>query len=359
MKAFDIINQLFRVLPGQTGLFSTEVNLSSLTKTGPTVTAVSAAPHGLTTGEYVYIANAKRKTGIVSITRSGTIATVVTSDPHDLTEEFFETVEIIGANEAAFNGTFPLLTVPNRYTFTITVSASAPASATGTMFLLEPWRIGFNGWVQTTVVNATTFTYQSSGASNATAYGPSMVLRKRPRISGAVSIERAHATYTQMNDGQLWAFVVVGGVTASKSKYTLTDPIGSSTPTTAFRQHLMNDVYIYVFIPTTNSISGRAERDLMVDISKYLFKSILGKTYPSYFVDQPVANLNFKQHSQYEYRGAYYVHEFQFEGVTEITTNDIVEPEVTRAFRDLELNFQNEFDVTLVSTDINLDDEPI
>lgn len=362
MKGSDVILQIQSKLPGLTNMFSTDYPLTSLTKAGTTVTAVTTTPHGLSVGHYAYMANTNRQTDILSVTRVGTVATIVTQDPHDLTENFFETVDMVGftAGGTVFNGNFPLLSVPNRYTYTIRVANSGATTGTGPGKLLEPWRLGFRGWVQVvTVPTSTSFTYTSADSFNATAYGTNMVARTVPRITGAASLERAQASYTKFGNNQLWAFIIMGDVVASKSRHTMTDPIGTSTAASTYRQFLMNSVYVYVFIPMTQSISGRAERDLMADVGKYLYKSMVGKAYPSYFVDEPVATLNFKQHHQAQYLTSYYIHEFEFEAVTEITTNDIVEPDTTRAFRDLYLHQLNDFNVENLSTQINLDDIPI
>lgn len=357
MKAYDIIQQLYAVMPSQTSLFTTDVPITSLSKSGTTVSLTTSAAHGLSTGDFAYVTGANWRTPIASITRNRTVATVVCSSPHDLTESFFDTVTLVDGSTSAFNGTFKLLSVPNRKTFTMQVPDFGPIVDTGSAVLLEPWRAGLNGWVQVVSTGANSLTYTSSGSDTVTASG-TMRLRKRPRISGAASLERAEAAYTRMGSNELWAFVVMGQVTASKSKYTQTDFISSSTGASTFRQNLANDVFIYVFVPTADSLSARAERDLMTDVSKFFFKSLLGKTFPTYFADEPVTTMHFLRHRQLDYRGAYYIHEFQFEGVSEITANDIVEPVVTRAFRDLVLDFSNEFEQVLVHTNVNLDDQP-
>ena len=358
MKAIDIINQLRRVLPNLTDKFTTNFNISTLTKTAGVATATASAAHGLSTGNYVYITGAIWKTSIVSITRVGTVATVVTSTPHDLTERWFNTATMSGAVEAQFNGTFTLLSVPNRYTYTIEVANSGPTSVTGTPILQEAWRPGFNGWVQVTVTGATTFTYVTSSTLTTTATG-TIQARWKPRIGGAASVDRATAAYSNMASNLLWAFVVMEDVNASKSKYTLSDAIGDHTSPTSFRQVLINNIKVYVYVPTHDELTALSARDLMTDVSKYLYKSILGKVYPTYFVDVAVGVLHVKGHQQLEYKGAYYIHEFAFEGASEITTNDIVEPEVTYAFRDLILSFEHPDSVDALTTHVNLDDFPI
>jgi hypothetical protein len=368
MKAADIIFQIQSVLPGLTNVFSTDIPLTSLTKGGATVTAVTPTAHGLTAGKYVYVANASRQTAITSITRAGTVATVVTTTDHDLTKHpttapWFPTVDLVGNSYAGFNGTFTLLSVPNRRTFTIKVPNTGPTTVgeDDTFgYLLEPWRYGFSGWQKIlTVPTTTTFTYTTLDSFTGTAYGPSKVVRSPPRITAAASLERAQASYTKASANALWAFVVMGSVTAAKSKYTITDPVSSNNAGAVFRQSLMNAVHVYVFVPMQDDLSGRLGRDLMADVARYLIKSIVGKSYPTYFVDQTQSTLNFKQHRQLQYLNSYYIHEFEFEAVTDITTNDIVDPEFTRAFRDLNLHQLNDFDVEVLLTQINLDDEPL
>jgi len=357
MKASDIITQLLRVLPSKTGLFSEEVSISSLSKAGTITTAVTAAAHGLTTGDYVYVAGANRKTPITSILRAGTVATVITTSDHDLTEGWITTVEITGAAESAYNGVKPLTNVNSRNKFTYTVTGAPTTPATGTPFLLEPWRRGFNGWYSITVTDSTTFTYTSEDSYTATASG-TMVLRKLPRISGALNIDRAIDSYTKFGQNKLWAFVVLGDVTASRDKNTLSDAVALHTTGSAFRQNIINDVSIFIFYPMKDTISGRAERDSITDIATYLYKSVLGKSYSSYFTDDPTATLNFLSHKVLMWTTGYYIHQFKFEAVSELTGNDIIDPNYTRAFRDLELAFNNvDYGIEIVNTNINLDED--
>lgn len=67
-------------------------------------------------------------TTIVSITRSGTVATVTTADPHGA--PIGADVEIAGALEPEYNGTFTITATPTTTTFQFTIGAGAPLSAT-------------------------------------------------------------------------------------------------------------------------------------------------------------------------------------------------------------------------------------
>lgn len=361
MKAYDIINQLLRVLPSQTALFSDEVSISTLVNTSGTVTATTSSAHGLSTGDYVYVYGANRKTPISSLTRSGTTATATTSSDHDLTEVWHDSVEIIGATQAEYNGSHTLLSANNRRTFTFTVSGSpaTPATTDDTIYLLEPWRVGYNGWVQVTVTGSTTFTYTSEDTTSSSAYG-TMTIRKLPRISGALNLQRAIDSYTKFGQNKLWAFVVLGRVTASRDKRSISGGVANIGSGSSFRQNLTNDVSVYIFTPTKDTISGRFERDQMEDVAIYLYKTLLGKAYPTYLQDEPSTVLHFLYHDTAAWNLGFYVHEFVFQSISELTKNDVTEPEVTRAFRDLNLIQNNEeFGVSIIETLINLDDDPI
>lgn len=361
MKAQDIIHALRTRLPLITDRFSTNINLTSLEAVAGTVTAVTATAHGLASTNQVCIAGAKWKTPIASITRAGTVATVVCSADHDLTENFPEAefVELTGATEPEFEGSFELLTVPNRRTFTITVADSGPTSATGTMFLLEPWRFGFNGWHTVTVTSPTTFTFPISGSLTASSYGDRQ-LRKAIRVSGAITAGRAESAYTELNTNQMAAFVVMGEVIASKSRHSLIDAIHSAGRQTVYRQMLLNNIYVYLFVPTHADVTGRTSRDLVTDVAKDIFKSILGDSYPTYFTVDPATTLALVSHGQLVYKGAYYIHEFHFEAQSDITNEDIASPDVTRAFRDLNIDYlDDDLETELLRQETNLDDVPL
>ena len=59
------------------------------------------------------------------ISSSGTLCTVTTKDPHNI--NFGTTISIFGANESAYNGTFPMLNVLSPYQFTY-VAATTPSA---------------------------------------------------------------------------------------------------------------------------------------------------------------------------------------------------------------------------------------
>lgn len=440
MKADDIVRQLFAVLPRLTNLFSQELSISSLTRSGTTVTAVTASNHLLSTGDYVNILNAKapitissitRDIPILSIERSGQTAVVTTNgnhnlpdgtnvtisgadqteynvtvnitvlsrskfsylvngapitpatgivslrltslaiattiSDHDLTESQRLdgqplTVDIEGADQTEYNGINNLIVVPNRQTFIYEIDGDPATPATGTIYLRNnnPIR-GYNGRFEVTVVDPTTFTYQVSSTPESPAQG-SPIVRAKHRISKSASLLRANDSYTKQAQNNLWAYVVLENATASQSRQTVTDATARISIGTAFRQPRIEQFSVYVFVPTTNEIAAANARDLMSDVARYLFKSLLGVKLPTYFTNKRHDGIVWSGEANVTDVTAYYIHQFIFETTVDITGCDIIEPSDSVAFRDINIDYSSNIkssDDIIMQSEINLDDDPL
>jgi hypothetical protein len=364
MKAEDIIKQMQLALPNNTDYFTDTLDITSLTRSGSTVTAVCATPHNLETGKNVRISGAKAPTLITELTQVNGVATAKTDVDHDLTEEFFETVEIIGADQEEYNGTFSLLRVQNRLTFSYGLnSASVISPATGSEILLLTAGLGsYNGLFTVTVIDPVTFTYQINTTPYPTAYG-NIKAKKNIRISGAVSIDRALEAYTSQETNKLWAFVVLDDTQVSKDRTQRNDSIALRSYGVDFRTRLLKNFSVYVVVPSVMSVAGRYERDLMEDLEPLLYKSLLGVKFESPFAEKSWSLITPVGHGFSGYYKAYYVHRFQFQTSYDILIEDTAINPETRAFRDITLNYYNfEEGVPgeiIASADVDLDDEPL
>lgn len=111
MKLTDIVNQLKAVLPRYTSDFATSISVTSLVRSGSTVTATTSSAHGLIPGNKALIAGAKTPITISSLTRiNQTIAGIETqyaiaicASKHNLTKNN-TTVAISGATQGGYNG---------------------------------------------------------------------------------------------------------------------------------------------------------------------------------------------------------------------------------------------------------------
>ncbi len=363
IKAETIIAQLQGILPLQTDLFTeSDVSVTSLSRSGTTVTAVTSVNHNLSTGRPIAVKDALSPISVTSITRSGTTATVTTATDHDFTENFDMTTEISGADQSEYNGTFSIVTVPNRRTFTYTLSGSPATPATGTIFSLNNLSTGYNGRHLVTFVDPTTFTYEITETPDSPAQG-TIIMRAGLRISGTVSIDQAIAAYTKKETDELWGFVVLGNVFVSKDRDVPTDLTATFAAGTDFLQMIGSPFSIVVITPTTNSFGGREARDQMEDVAVALFKSLLGFSPATGLTSGEQYQTVFTGHGFVAFFGAYYVHEFSFETSVQLTADDIVDPDFNVAFRDISLDFLNpnetDGDDIIMEAEVDLDDVPL
>jgi hypothetical protein len=359
MKTVEIVRQLISTIPHYTNLFSDEVAITSLTRAGSTVTVTTTAEHGLVTGQQINIINAITTITITNLTIVDGQGIATTANDHDLTLGYQETVTISGAVEAGYNGTFDLVDVPNRYTFIFTIPTSPSRPATGSPKLLVNLKSGYNGLKTITVTGLTTFTYSITTTPASPAVG-TIKLRKNVRISGAISIDRFIESYTKQLENKLWLTVVLGGTSAGKDRFIYSDSTYSHTNGQDFRQRISSPFSIYAFIPSTHSISGMNERDIAEDLALVIFKAVLRFQIPSGFSDTTPFGITFLRHDFYQYNYAYYIHEFVFDNNYDLTYDDTVDTDDSRAFRDVDMRLVSYFNNKEMNhMNINLDDHPV
>lgn len=351
------------VAPKLTDKFSSAISVASLSRSGATVSALSVG-HGLTTGDYVTIKGAYEGNP-ATITSADGVATVTTTNDHDLTEigphQYnvypFNQATISGADQGEYNGTFNVASVPNRKSFTYNISGSPASPATGTITLLQDT---YNGRYEITVVDDDNFTFQIVGTPETPATG-TITAETEARISGAVSIERAVRGYTKQLNGKLWAFVVIGDITISKDRNIFSDATSTMSQQEEWRQRLIEPLSVFVFIPSTSSLSSRLSRDLVEDIRPILYKSLVGVKFPTTLTDEtwsmltPVGDRMSGEASD----DSFYVHEFMFERVVDMTYVDTVGPDDNNAFRDFNMTSNIEGGTGDLDFEADLDDEPL
>lgn len=359
MKAADVVQQLAAILPQYTDKFTRNVAISALSQTGGTATATATA-HGLTVGDQVNIYGAKAPIVISSLTRSGTLGTLVTATPHDFTDGISATVEITGATEAEFNGTFPIATVVNRTTVAFDIPDSGATTATGAPLLLNGSNYinQYNGLREVlTTPGADTFTFSVAATVGSPAYG-TISGRCAPRITGVLSEEIIEKAYTRQDaPTDLWAFVVLGDVTANRSRETDTDATSDIDRGQHYRQLIIQPVTVYVVIPTAQENAAREARDLCEDLLQPITQAILWKRFPAYVAVNEKGPLQFTGHGFAAYSNGYYVHAYQFEQLAVLTIEDTVGYDEDVAFRNITLGItpQQGNQVEVLTANINLD----
>lgn len=356
MKASDIVKQLVIEIPKHTSLFSSSVTVSSLTYAATTVTAITSAAHGLSTGDYVTIEGALFKNEITSLTSTDGIAYATTSVPHDLTEGWQDTIAISGADQSEYNGDKTLLSADTRSTFTYDISGSPAGPASGTIYLEENRIDTFNGRYEITVIDTTTFTYETNKTLSTVA-GGTPVIYTGARIAPVVDIQAAIDAYTEQNIDKYWAFVVIGEATISRDRAIDNDAAMLITRAESVKMLEIENMSIYVFIPTVDMIAGAQARDAIDDIYPAFLKCIGGYKPPTYLEQSRFSGITPESHSMFAYNKAFYIHEFRWQCVRNISTDDLLPISNTRAFRDADLRFLNYFNEIIMSVNVNLDDD--
>ncbi len=362
MRAKDIIIQLSQRLPQIVDDFTNLFSVSSLTRSGTTVTATTTAAHDLAIGKSVNVVGAQTPIAISTITRVGIMATLVTAADHDMTENAFTTVEISGATEAEFNGTFPLLRVLNRRTITFQVADSGPLSATGSPLLLNGSSVlqSYNGLKNVTAVPTTmTFTYEITDSTIFTPASGTITAKTSPRISGASTVERAVEAYTKQKTDEAWMYVVMNDVVASKSRTLQIDGTDNVQRTQHFKQFLAQTVSLFVFLPTTKQIAGRKARDRAEELFRPISQSILFAKFDSLLATGKYNALMFNEHGIQGYNTAFYIHRYTYEMSLLMGVDDTVGADEDVAFRDIEMTQGHNVGTGVITSDIDLDDEPL
>ena len=361
MRASDIVNQIAAVLPSLVDDFTTQISVTGLSRVGTTVTAATAAAHGLVVGGQANVTGSVTPISVASIIRVGIVATMVTDADHDITENAGFDVQVSGAAEAELNGTFQLSSVPNRRTLKYVVADSGALSATGSPLLLSgssPLQ-SYNGLKEITAVPTTTsFEFEVSDASLFTPPAGTIVAKTSPRIGAAVDFDRLLDAYTKQTQGNAWLFVVMGDAVADKSRRIDTDATDNIQSGHYFNQRLIQNVQLFVFLPTSAEIAGRSSRDRCAELLGPICRSVLTAKFPS-LVENDNNPLMLTGHGLQAYNTAFYAHQYAFEATIQLGPTDTYTPGDDVAFRDIDLAMGLDVGTETFNTKIDLDDEPL
>ncbi len=365
MKAQEIVQRLALRLPMFTDAFTTNYNIISLTRVGSIVTATTDSPHSLKVSNQINIVGAESPIALLTLTRAGAIGTLNTDGPHDITKFSIgaQSVEISGANESEFNGSFVLLSRPNRETLTFAMPDTGATVATGTPLLLNGSSIfqGYNGlFAVDSAPSSTTFTYNITTTPSLLSATGTISARTLPRISSGISLERildAYTVQTKLKD--VWAFVILGDVIASKNRAIDSDASDNQQRGNEFRQQLIQPFTIITLAPATQEIVARAARDQAEDLFRPLCQSILFSKFDSGLHVGAQNPVMFVDHGFAFYDTAIYGHSYAFQTVADLTFDDTIGYDADVAFNDISMSMGVDIGTAVLLADIDLDDVPL
>ncbi len=322
MQGSDITNRLKEVLPNYTDEFSDIIGLTSLSRAGTVITAVTSSAHNLTTNDYTTIRGALDPVSISSLTRVEDVVTVVTTTNHKFSDPSLYspkegdllTVTISGATPADYNGTFKLLSVVDEKTLTyqITTTPTTPATIGG--FVLQEDYNGYNGYKQVTVINSTTFTYSTSDTNLNTPAQGTLEISTASRIAWSATPERINQFYSEdiNRTNQNWMFLVLGSKIIYKDGTTASDLSSAKSTNESFFYQSQQDFSIFTFIPSQGETLAGASSDKARTFEKAILKSIANFAFDSPLTDMKYQSTIYVGNDAEDYNTAYYVHRFDF-----------------------------------------------
>lgn len=342
-KMEDVITQLQAVLPKFNDKFSEKFSVSSVVSLGGGIFEIETATvHGLATGNAVNIRNILMVNPITGVSIDSGIVTATTTVKHDLTEDFPPKAKLnISGFTNVPDAEYDLIDVPLGDTFTFDF-ASLP---TGPGQLNEDRIDGVNGTFSITVTSTTKFTISAPDSAftdfliQSTSEVESCI-----RISGAADASRIVNYYSKQEIDNFWAFVVNGPTTVSHDRNIQSDANTRISRRDELRFECIHPFSIYVIAPDIDNFSGRKIADEMIDIRSALCRSICGAEFDSGFSEDKRFLTTFNGDSFFEYVGAYYMHQFDFETVYNFNPDDGVDLPDSRAFRDFTINLKLPFD---------------
>lgn len=316
MKAIKIVNRLKEILPKYTDDFSTILNVSSLSRVSTTITCITTTAHGLSNNDYITIRGAKEPIALSTITFSNGIATATALTDHKLSdpslfspENLPISIEISGA--IGFNGVWELVSVPSKLIFTFKVSGS-PSSVAGGFLLLNDYEV-YNGYKQITVLNSTTFTYQTSSTIQSPAQGTIQV-SGLTRIDYSATAQRLQDFYSENSNGilQTWLYVVMEQNQAYKNDTIVGDTSSSKRSNESYWNCTQQTFSLYIIIPAKSSILAGDTADTARGYLKPLLKSLANYVFTSDLKEEYSQPCQYVGNETDDYIETTYTHRFDF-----------------------------------------------
>lgn len=348
MKIAPIINQLATYLPFHTDKFTDSISVISASQLGGVATIETSEPHNLAIGQVVLTTEIIPLVEIsaVSLINEDQLLISTLSD-NGLVDTFdflttksidFETPKLYmtGFANVVYNGSFPIISVSNRYRATCqlpSIPVSPPALGGKLLHYAANGYVGVK--TVTAIITPTTFQFAIDAGQPPTTLN-SGTLHLNARISGAIDVIRAEDSYTKQPSNDYWLFVTQNDSFASKNRNVLNDGLDNSTMGTEYRQRLVESINVFVFVPTSGQLSAREAVDSLEDIKVALFKTLLRFNAPIQYDAKSSFQLYFDSTNVVTYTTSYLVQQFIFQAEYDLTYFDGFDPNIYRPFRNID-----------------------
>ncbi len=355
MKGSDIVNQLRQLLPIFTNDFTDQVNITSLVRSGSTVTATTDKDHLLLTDNNITVAGAKEPITITSLTRSGTTVTATCSTAHKLPKpELIRKdspilVEVTGVTPNDYNGTYKLTETPSNliFQYQITTTPASPAASGGFLLLQDTFL--YNGIKKITVTDVKTFTYEIESQNLQSPAQGTIILHKDNRILLVSDFEIAFDDYTSDSEREFQnrMYVVLGDREAFNKGTTAIDPSALQNANSEYRYDTLNPFQIFTFVPSSDFRLAGVPSDQARGYIKPLMKSIGNFLLPSSLSECKFNPVTYQGDGMELREKAYYVHRFDFAALGELRNEDTIDQIRVVALQELDADFDKDLQVKI------------
>lgn len=361
MKIKPLVSLFQQTLPKYTDFFSDNFDVSSGNVASGLVTLVTSKNHNLQINQYITVYNAFISVDVTSFNVLNNIATIETSADHGLsmsmnykTRTNVLTVDLSEFTDTSLNGTFTLLSVPNRNKFTISITVADGAYTADGKVINYATNV-VNGVHQVTVINDTTFTYTISDTSITSDILGTPHIGSNFRITGANDIVRANAAYTKQGLDKYYLFITYGSSVTSKDRNILNDSTATFSQHSEFRLRLIEDFDVNIFAPVDQELTALDARDNIEDIKLAIFKTILRFEQLKQFSSDSKEQYVYINDFQVEANNSYLIHGYKFGTLYDVTIQDTAMYGDFAPFRDIDLSLAVGSET--IENNINLDDE--
>lgn len=315
------------------------LNISSLTKVGNTITAITTEDHGFVVNSNFKIKIWNASQGLYN-QEEIEVASIINS------KTFTYTVIGETISPATTSSIIQCQAIQNKYTFFFEVENSPNTPATGTIYQLLIKNAGYNGFKEITKVDVNNFTYILDNALNSPAQG-TITCDVARRIDGGMDISVLKKAYTKQVTDNYNMYLVMDDTLPSKERSELTDIVYVYKNGATYRQNVYQGFNLYVFIPTKTELTAINLQDDIYDLRRAVFKSILGVEFSSALDEEGTNKFNgvvYNGDGFEDYVDAYYIHRFSFQVSGEILNEDIVNEDDSSAFNEIVETYKNEDD---------------
>lgn len=334
--------------------YSTDWNTGTSASVSSDVMTIATASNIPSVNDEVIITGLTYNNAINSVTTNlpALTAIIVCDGVHEYTEGFSTEVIISGANEAEWNDTFEIVSVPSRYEVQIKINTDISGSPTGSPVAQEINLPRYNSLFTVSAVSGAGFSVPVINAPDGTLIGsPEYILLNNVNVSSDIDLERIMNAYTKQSIDKVWIFLIAGATLSSRSREGNTDFDQSFKVGEDRIIHTQENLSVFAIFPTFTKVSAVQYQDMARNDLRQALLNLLVGYVPSSSLCSPSDMIYYVADGVETYNASYYIHRYDFAVNVDITQDDTYVAD-SFAVRKITSNYIDEDTEEIRSTDL-------